>query len=122
MDDEKYTVPDIPFGVMSLVAGLLGVDVSDLKPTMTDAVKIGSDKRIFFYYPLGMPVKALKMPKEVLDDLYRQLPELRKVTSPDWIYNTYLMQSLAEDAKAAVIMANASTWNSLNAGVRPPCA
>ena len=74
--------------------------------------------KIFSNYPFGM--RALDMRENVNQLMKNQidLPELQKVKSSDWVYNSLLISNLAKSGKAIGIMTAGSTWNSMDKPIR----
>jgi len=73
--------------------------------------------KIFSNYPFGMRLKELQT-GVFLEELCRKVPEIKKATSSDWIYNMLLVDHLTEDGKAVAIMTNGGTWNGTDVQVR----
>lgn len=86
-----------------------------------DMFKISEEHKfdkIFSNYPFGMRIKDLNDGFEYLNHLSNTIPNITKATSSDWIFNSILLKSLAEDGKAIGIMTNGSTWNSIDKPIR----
>lgn len=75
-------------------------------------------EKIFSNYPFGMRLHHLQTGTEYIEELHRRIPEIKKATSSDWIYNSLVFDHLTEDGKAVVVMTNGSTWNSIDQKIR----
>lgn len=74
--------------------------------------------KIFSNYPFGMKLIHLQEGIKLLDELHNKVPEIKKATSSDWIYNALLLNHLDENGKAVAVMTNGSTWNSIDLKIR----
>lgn len=79
----------------------------------TNVFSLASDpfkyNKIFFNYPFVVNLKEDPIVEEFLD-MVSNHPKV-KARSSDWVYNTLVMQLLAEGGKAAVIMTGGSLFN-----------
>lgn len=74
--------------------------------------------KIFANYPFGLRLKDLQAGKEYLQLLEKRIPSMSKATSSDWLYNTLMIDLMAEKGKAIGVMTNGSTWNQIDAPIR----
>lgn len=74
--------------------------------------------KIFSNYPIGIPMKEIVGRNTEIDELFKKLPDLRRATSSEWLFNAQIIKHLKKNGKAVVIMNNGSTWNSLNKKIR----
>lgn len=74
--------------------------------------------KIFSNYPFGMKIRHLSGGAEYLDKLLKEIPDVAKATSSDWIFNYLIVDSLKDNGKAIGIMTNGSTWNTFDKSIR----
>lgn len=74
--------------------------------------------KIFSNYPFGMRISYLRTGAEYVDELHKRIPDIKKATSSDWIFNSLLVDHLADKGKAVAVMTNGSTWNSIDQKIR----
>lgn len=74
--------------------------------------------KVFSNYPFGMRVLSLRNETEFIEAVNKKMPEMRKATSSDWIYNYLLTEHITDDGKAVAVMTNGSTWNSIDKRIR----
>ena len=74
--------------------------------------------RIFSNYPLAMRLHLNRSASEYIDALRKRLFEARRGTTPDWYFNSLLLDHLTDGGKAAAIMRISGTWNSLDREMR----
>lgn len=74
--------------------------------------------KIFSNYPFGMRLINLNASTEYVESLLKRMPEIRKPTSADWIFNLLLLDHLEDDGKAVAVMTNGGTWNSIDQKIR----
>ena len=95
--------------------------MEDIALEQGDMFSIDENKmfnKIFSNYPFGMRLKELHSGMEYLDKIHKNVPDIKRATSSDWVYNTLIMDHLDDDGKAVAIMTNGSTWNSIDLKVR----
>ena len=73
--------------------------------------------KIFMNYPFGMRLRNLPE-TDYIQELYERVPEIKKATSADWIYNLLMLDHLEKNGKAVAIMTNGSTLNSIDEKTR----
>ena len=86
-----------------------------------DMFAVAGDKKfekIFSNYPFGMRLINLNAQTDYLESLHKRIPEIKRATSADWIFNSLIIDHLTEDGKAVAIMTNGSTWNSIDQKIR----
>ncbi len=86
-----------------------------------DMFELDSDKtfdKIFSNYPFGMRLKVLHSAVTYLEELKKKNPEIKNVTSSDWMFNLLLINCLSQNGKAVAIMTNGSAWNSIDKNIR----
>ena len=86
-----------------------------------DMFAVADDRKfdkIFSNYPFGMRLINLNASTEYVDSLLKRMPEIKRATSADWIFNSLLLDHLEDDGKAVAIMTNGSTWNSIDQKIR----
>lgn len=75
--------------------------------------------KIFSNYPFGMRQIHLQAgTSDYIDNLHKRMPEMKRATSSDWIFNSLIVDHLTETGKAVAIMTNGSTWNSIDQKIR----
>lgn len=74
--------------------------------------------KIFSNYPFGMRLRSLQEGSKYLEELYSRVPDMKKVTSSDWVFNTLLLDHLNDNGKAVGIMTNGSCWNTMDYSIR----
>lgn len=74
--------------------------------------------KIFSNYPFKVIVKGIVNESDFFVSLFKDHPELTRLTSSDWIFNLLLLKLLSKNGKAIGIMTNGSTWNSIDTPVR----
>jgi type I restriction enzyme M protein len=65
-----------------------------------------------------MRLRDLQEGSRYLDTLHVKVPDIKKATSSDWVYNTLLLEHLTDQGKAVAVMTNGSTWNSTDERIR----
>ncbi|SFQ06924.1 type I restriction enzyme M protein [Butyrivibrio proteoclasticus] len=86
-----------------------------------DMFAVSMDKKfekIFSNYPFGMRLIHLQTGSAYIEDLLKRMPEIKRATSSDWIFNSVIFDHLTENGKAVAIMTNGSTWNSIDQRIR----
>lgn len=86
-----------------------------------DMFSIGESKKfdkIFSNYPFGMRLNSLQAGGAYIEELHKRIPDIKRATSSDWIFNSLLIDHLNENGKAVAIMTNGSTWNSIDRKIR----
>ena len=74
--------------------------------------------KIFSNYPFGMRLIHLMDGADYVENLSKRMPELKRITSSDWIFNSLIVDHLKDTGKAIAIMTNGSTLNSFDKNVR----
>ena len=74
--------------------------------------------KIFSNYPFGMRLIHLQNGSEYINELQKRMPEIKRATSSDWIFNSLILDHLTESGKAVAIMTNGGTWNSIDQKIR----
>lgn len=74
--------------------------------------------KVFSNYPFGTQLRNLKGGTDHFEEIKKSFPDIVKVTSSDWIFNSLLISCLKEKGKAYAIMTNGSTWNSIDKPIR----
>ena len=100
---------------IQLLEADIEVEQYDMFSFMDDGRKYS---KVFSNYPFGMRLRNLRQSADFYERISKELPELTKATSSDWIFNSLLVSSIAEDGKAIGIMTNGSTWNSIDKPIR----
>ncbi len=98
----------------SLLSNNANIEQSDM---FTNDNNMKFDK-IFSNYPFGMKIRHLSGGAEYLDKLLKEIPDVAKATSSDWIFNYLIVNSLRDNGKAIGIMTNGSTWNTIDKAIR----
>lgn len=75
-------------------------------------------EKIFSNYPFGMRLIHLQTGTDYIANLHRRMPEIKRATSSDWIFNSLIIDHLTDDGRAVAIMTNGSTWNSIDQKIR----
>lgn len=86
-----------------------------------DMFSISKDRtfdKIFSNYPFGLRQFHLQSGEEYIEELHNRMPDIKKATSSDWIFNSLIIDHLKEKGKAVAIMTNGSTWNSIDQKIR----
>ncbi|WP_029319373.1 N-6 DNA methylase [Butyrivibrio sp. AE3004] len=86
-----------------------------------DMFSIREDRKfdkIFSNYPFGLRLIHLQTGTEYIDELHKRMPEIKKATSSDWIFNSLIFDHLSDKGRAVAIMTNGSTWNSIDQKIR----
>ena len=73
--------------------------------------------KIFSNYPFGLRQLHLEA-GEYIEELHKRIPDIKKATSSDWIFNSLIIDHLNEGGKAIAVMTNGSTWNSIDQKIR----
>lgn len=74
--------------------------------------------KIFSNYPFGMRLNHIQTESDYIENLHKRMPEIKRATSSDWIFNSLIFDHLTDSGKAVVIMTNGSTWNSIDQKIR----
>lgn len=74
--------------------------------------------KIFSNYPFGVRLKGMHSAMNYLELLQKKMPEIKNVTSSDWLFNLLLVNCLSKNGKAVGIMTNGSAWNSIDRAIR----
>lgn len=74
--------------------------------------------KIFSNYPFGLRQLHLQAGAEYIEELHKRMPDIKKATSSDWIFNSLIVDHLKQNGKAVAIMTNGSTWNSIDQKIR----
>lgn len=94
---------------------------NDVELELGDMFIVTQDRKfekIFSNHPLGMRLINLPTETKFIKDLYKEIPEIRRATSADWIFNSLLLEHLTDAGKAVAIMTNGSTLNSIDQKIR----
>lgn len=86
-----------------------------------DMFAVSMDKKfekIFSNYPFGMRLIHLQTGSAYIEELLKRMPEIKRATSSDWIFNSVIFDHLTENGKAVAVMTNGSTWNSIDQKIR----
>ena len=75
-------------------------------------------EKIFSNYPFGMRLIHLQTGTDYIANLHRRMPEIKRATSSDWIFNSLIFDGITDDGRAVAIMTNGSTWNSIDQKIR----
>lgn len=75
-------------------------------------------EKIFSNYPFGMRLIHLQTGTDYIENLHKRMPEIKRATSSDWIFNSLIIDHLADSGRAVAIMTNGSTWNSIDQKIR----
>ena len=86
--------------------------------TLANAVELPKYDKIFANYPFGLKLRNSGAGISYLEKMSEQYPGFSKATSSDWVFNALICDMLAKDGKAIAIMANGSTWNSIDFPMR----
>lgn len=74
--------------------------------------------KIFSNYPFGVRLKGMHSAVSYLEELQKDMPEIKNVTSSDWLFNLLLINCLSKNGKAVAVMTNGSAWNSIDRNIR----
>lgn len=74
--------------------------------------------KVFSNYPFGMRLLHLSTGSNYIEELHKRIPDIKKATSSDWLFNSLIVDHLADQGKAVSIMTNGSTWNSIDEKIR----
>lgn len=74
--------------------------------------------KIFSNYPFGLRQLHLHAGEEYIEELRNRMPDIKRATSSDWIFNSLIIDHLNEKGKSVAIMTNGSTWNSIDQKIR----
>lgn len=83
-----------------------------------DTAHAPSFKKILAQYPLRVRNRELGPIGEYWDNYKKRIPSISRATSSDWIHNLLLVDLLDDNGKAVGIMANGSTWNTIDIPIR----
>ena len=97
-----------------LFAATAGIELGNMFNTPKD----NKFDKIFSNYPFGMKQLHLQAGGEFTETLYKKMPDIKKATSSDWIFNALMLEHLEQDGKAVAIMTNGGTWNSIDQRIR----
>lgn len=104
---------------ISKIRAELFADNAELE--LGDMFAVSMDRKfdkIFSNYPFGMRLIHLQTGSDYIDDLHKRMPEIKRATSSDWIFNSLIFDHLTDSGKAVAIMTNGSTWNSIDQKIR----
>lgn len=73
--------------------------------------------KIFSNYPLGLGTKASNG-VDYLDVIRKKVPDINRLSSADWVFNSLLIDHISENGKAVAIMTNGSTFNMTDSLIR----
>ena len=73
--------------------------------------------KIFSNYPWGIRTSMYDEDSK-FGKLIDEIPEFKKKTVSDWIFNYYLINCMTEDGKAVAVMTNGSTWDNASRDIR----
>lgn len=75
--------------------------------------------KVFSNYPFALRLPFLGQPgQDYVKRLSEKIPDLKKATSSDWIFNSLVIDHLKNKGRAVAIASNGSTWNSLDRSIR----
>ncbi len=98
-----------------------GLFAENTELELGDMFAISADRKfekIFSNYPFGMRLAHLQEGIDYIEDLQKRMPEIKRATSSDWIFNSLIFDHLTESGKAVAVMTNGSTWNSIDQKIR----
>lgn len=104
---------------ISKIRAELFADNAELE--LGDMFAVSMDRKfdkIFSNYPFGMRLIHLQTGSDYIDNLHKRMPEIKRATSSDWIFNSLIFDHLTDSGKAVAIMTNGSTWNSIDQKIR----
>lgn len=74
--------------------------------------------KILSNYPFKVRLSGMTAGQEFLKKACAFVPDIKKATSSDWLFNLLLLSHLEDDGKAVAVMTNGSTWNGIDENVR----
>ena len=102
----------------SIRAEVLGLDVKIEQGNIFDLDTDIKYSKIFSNFPFGMSVRNMPFNSVYFEELSYELPDLRKGMQSEWAFVAKIVKHIKEDGKAAVVMTNGSSWNSLGKNIR----
>ncbi|MGI6617871.1 MAG: N-6 DNA methylase [Saccharofermentanales bacterium] len=97
---------------------LLGDNIEFKQEDMFARKSTQTFDKIFSNYPFGFRPRELREGYVFLEKARDRFPNLSRATSPDWIFNSLILDSLKTEGKAVAIMTNGGTWNSIDKPIR----
>ncbi len=74
--------------------------------------------KIFSNYPFNLRPNLMLGATEYINSLLERVPEIKRATSSDWIFNSLVLDHLTDDGKAVAIMTNGSAWSNIDRDIR----
>ena len=104
---------------VSKIRAELFADNTELE--LGDMFTVSMDRKfgkIFSNYPFGMRLINLQAESDYIENLHKRIPNIKRATSADWIFNSLILDHMEDSGKAVAIMTNGSTWNSIDQKIR----
>ena len=123
-NNEKNNVYGIEINTYSCEISKIRAELfaaNNVEVELGDMFAVADDRKfdkIFSNYPFGMRFINLNASTEYVESLLKRMPEIRRATSADWIFNSLLLDHLEDGGKAVAVMTNGSTWNSIDQKIR----
>ena len=106
--------------VAEMRADILGGDIKIQTGNAFDSISLnGGFSAVFANYPLGLKARNLgSVGEEYVRRLADRFPGYDKLSSMDWVFNRKAYDCVDGPGRAICIMANGSTWNTIDKRVR----